>query len=84
MADNRITRPSGRALSILAMDMGKVMSGKNIDDEIEWWRKTSLDQKHPEVQMACWGVATGLKMAKEDFDAGRPQPRLIDMRKKSS
>lgn len=58
------------------------MSGKNIDTEIEWWRKASIDQKHPEVQMACWGVATGLKMAKEDFNAGLPQPKFRDIREK--
>ena len=56
--------------------MGK-MSGKNIDDEIEWWRKASIDQLHlREIQMVCWGVATGLKMAKEDFDVGLSQPKL--------
>ena len=62
-------------VSLLAMDMGK-MSGKNIDDEIEWWRRASVEQPHPEIQMVCLGVATGLKMAKADFDAGRPQPKL--------
>lgn len=42
------------------------MAGKNIDDD-RWWKAQSEHQRHPELQMVCWGIATGLKLAKEDF-----------------
>lgn len=38
-----------------------------IDDEIAWWTKQMNTAKKQELAMVCFGVATGLKLAKADY-----------------
>jgi hypothetical protein len=41
----------------------------DLDAEIAWWKAAAERQRHVEVQMVCWGIATGLMMAKADYGA---------------
>lgn len=40
-----------------------------LDEEIRWWKDKMDSARHPELAMVCFGIATGLKMAKADYGA---------------
>lgn len=44
----------------------------SLHDDIAWWKAQSEIQRHPEMQFLAWGIATGLKLAQEDYGARDP------------
>ena len=40
-----------------------------LQQEIDWWTQAMEDARKNELAMVCFGVATGLKMAKADYGA---------------
>lgn len=47
-----------------------------LDEEIEWWRERADRAKSKELAMTCFGIATGLKLAKADYEAKQLGPQL--------
>jgi len=44
---------------------------KEIDEEIVWWKEQMRKAKHRELAFVCWGIATGLMMAKDAIERER-------------
>lgn len=40
-----------------------------LDEEIRWWKEQCDKARAKELAMVCFGVATGLKLAKADYGA---------------
>jgi len=52
---------------------------ESLDDEIEWWTMASCHSK-TDAALIAFGIASGLKLAKEDYNAGLPQPKFRNLK----